>query len=131
MPTIVPGPAYVQAGGNKPKVIEEFVGRILTDTKEVSIARMRSPGGWKENGQTPQFDEYSVVLRGTLCVESKDGVTEVSAGQAVIVRRGEWVRYSTPRTEGADYISVCLPAFSLETAQREDDAPQPPPHDAR
>ena len=122
MPTVIPGPAYVQAAGTKTKVIEEFIGRIGSETREVSIARMRSPGGWEEAGQTPEFDEYTVVLRGTLRVTSKDGATNVGAGQAVIVPRGEWVQYSTPGEDGADYIAVCIPGFSPNTVHR-DEAP--------
>jgi mannose-6-phosphate isomerase-like protein (cupin superfamily) len=121
MPILVPGPAYVQAAGNKPKVIEEFVGRIGTGTGDVSIARMRrSPGGWAEPGQTPEFDEYRVVLRGTLRVVSKEGTLEAKAGQAIVARRGEWVQYSTPGPDGADYLSVCIPAFSPATVHRDE-----------
>lgn len=120
MPVLVTEPAYVQAAGNKPKVIEEFVGRIRTGTQEVSIARMRSPAGWVEPGQSPEFDEYTVVLRGTLRVVSKEGSLEVKAGQAVIARRDEWVQYSTPGPEGAEYLAVCLPAFSLEAVHRDE-----------
>ena len=119
MAVLVPGPAYVQAAGNKTKVIEEFVGRISTDTGDVSIARMRSPGGWAEPGQTPDFDEYTLVLRGILRVVSKEGTLEVKAGQAVVARRGEWVQYSTPSPDGADYVSVCIPAFSPSTVHRD------------
>lgn len=120
MPILVTEPARVEAAGNKPKVIEEFVGRVRTGTDAVSIARMRSPGGWVEPGQTPAFDEYTVVLRGTLRVTSRDGTLDVRAGQAVIVPRGEWVRYSTPEGDGAEYLAVCLPAFSPETVHRDE-----------
>lgn len=120
MPILVTEPARVEAAGNKPKVIEEFVGRVRTGTDAVSIARMRSPGGWVEPGQTPAFDEYTVVLRGTLRVTSRDGTLDVRAGQAVIVPRGEWVRYSTPEGDGAEYLAVCLPAFSPETVYRDE-----------
>lgn len=120
MPILVPGPAYVEAAGNKPKVIEEFVGRISTGTGDVSVARMRSPAGWAEPGQTPEFDEYTVVLRGTLRVASREGVLELKAGQAVIARRGEWVQYSTPGPEGAEYVAVCVPAFSPATVHRDE-----------
>ncbi len=120
MPVLVPGPAYIQAAGNKPKVIEEFIGRICTGTGEVSIARMRSPAGWNEPGQTPEFDEYTVVLRGTLRVESKEGALDVKGGQAVVARRGEWVQYSTPGPDGADYVSVCIPGFSPATVHRDE-----------
>ena len=119
MPVLVPGPAYVQAAGNKTKVIEEFIGKICTGDTDVSVARMRSPGGWHEPGQTPEFDEYTVVLKGTLRVESAEGTLDVKGGQAVVARRGEWVRYSTPTPDGADYVSVCIPAFSLDTVHRE------------
>jgi len=112
-------PAVVQAAGNKPKVIEEYIGRINTDTGAVSIARMQSPPGWIEPGQTPDFDEYTVVLRGMLRVETLDGALEVDAGQAVIARRGEWVQYSSPGADGAEYVAVCLPAFSPETVHRD------------
>ena len=101
MPVLIENPSIVKAAGSKPKVIEEYVGRVTSDSKDVSIARMRSPGGWAEPGQTPEFDEYTVVLRGMLRVSSKDGATDVHAGQAVIVRKGEWVQYSTP-DEGAE-----------------------------
>jgi len=120
MPVLVPQPAYVKAAGNKPKVIEEFVGRIRTGTQEVSVARMRSPGGWVEPGQTPEFDEYTLVLRGTLRVASKDTTVDVGAGQAVICPRGEWVQYSTPTPEGADYVAICVPAFSPQAVNRDD-----------
>ena len=120
MPILVTHPSYVQAAGNKIKVIEEFVGRIRTDTQGVSIARMRSPGGWIEPGQTPEFDEYTLVLRGTLRVASREGVFDVIAGQAVIAPRGEWVQYSTPNPDGADYVAVCIPAFSPAAVHRDE-----------
>lgn len=119
MPTLIPSPRVIPAAGTKPKRIEEFIGRENSGEEAVSIARMQSPGGWTEPGQKPDFDEYTVVLKGMLRVESKQGTLDVMAGQAVLVRRGEWVRYSTP--EGAEYVAVCLPAFSLEGAHR--DAP--------
>jgi mannose-6-phosphate isomerase-like protein (cupin superfamily) len=119
MPRLISSPSIVQAAGNKPKVIEEFVGRVNSGTPGVSIARMRSPSGWVEPGQTPEFDEYTLVLRGTLHVKSQQGILEVGAGQAVIVPQGEWVQYSTPGPEGAEYIAVCLPAFSPETVRRD------------
>jgi mannose-6-phosphate isomerase-like protein (cupin superfamily) len=112
-------PTIIEAAGNKPKKIEEFFGLVNTGTDEVSIARMTSPAGWEEPGQTPEFNEYTVVLKGTLNVETEDGITEVRAGQAVMTSKGEWVRYSTPGPEGAEYIAVCLPAFSLETVHRD------------
>ena len=120
MPTLVPAPTRIASAGNKPKLIDEYVGRVNTSTEGVSIAHMRSPGGWIEPGQRPTFDEFTVVLRGLLRVEHEAGVLDVEAGQAVIVRRGEWVRYGTPSDEGAEYVAVCLPAFSLEGAQRDE-----------
>ncbi len=121
MPILIQSPTVIQAAGNKPKRIEEFIGRVNSHTEALSIARMTSPGGWVEPGQTPEFDEYTVVLRGTLRVESHEGVIEVRAGQAVITPAGQWVRYSTPEPEGAEYIAVCLPAFSSETVHRDDE----------
>ena len=112
-------PTIVQAAGNKPKVIEEFVGRVNSKTADVSVARMRSPGGWVEPGQTPEFDEYTVVLRGTLRVTTRSGVIDVNAGQAVIAHGGEWVQYSTPGPDGAEYIAICLPAFSPSSVHRD------------
>ena len=119
MPTLIAQPTRVEAAGNKPKLIDEFVGRVNTGESRVSIARMRSPGGWVEPGQAPEFDEFTLVLAGCLRVEHGDGVIEVSAGQAVVVKRGEWVRYSTPDPAGAEYIAICLPAFSLDAAHRD------------
>ncbi len=119
MPIHLAAPTVIEAAGNKPKVIQEFVGRVNSKTNEVSIARMVSPRGWVEPGQTPQFDEYTVVLKGALTVESKEGVQVVSAGQAIITKKGEWVRYSSPYQDGAEYIAVCLPAFSPETVHRD------------
>jgi mannose-6-phosphate isomerase-like protein (cupin superfamily) len=119
MPTFIQNATTVEAAGNKPKLIEEFVGRANSDTDTVSVARMKSPGGWIEPGQTPEFDEYTLVLRGMLRVTAKDKVIDVRAGQAVITRRGEWVQYSTPETEGAEYVAVCVPAFSIETVHRD------------
>ena len=112
-------PAIVEAAGNKPKIIEEFIGRINSGTEELSIARMKSPAGWMEPGQQPEFHEYTVVLKGTLRVATKEQTTDVHAGQAVIIPAGEWVQYSTPGAEGAEYIAVCLPAFSPETVHRD------------
>lgn len=117
MPTLIEKPTEVAAAGTKPKLIEEFVGHVNSKTAGVSVACMRSPAGWSEPGQTPEFDEYSIVLSGTLRVAHKTGALDVRAGQAVIAHRGEWVRYSTP--EGAEYISVCLPAFSPATVHRD------------
>lgn len=119
MAQLIPQPKIIPAAGNKPKVIEEFIGRANSGTAAVSVARMTSPGGWVEPGQTPLFDEYTVVLRGTLRVQSRDGVLDVQAGQAVIAPAGEWVQYSTPGADGAEYIAVCLPAFSPETVRRD------------
>jgi mannose-6-phosphate isomerase-like protein (cupin superfamily) len=119
MPTHLRAPSVVAAAGNKPKIIEEYVGRVNSDTAAVSVARMRSPGGWVEPGQTPEFDEYTVVLRGTLRVTSRDGSIDVHAGEAVIAHRGEWVQYSTPGAEGAEYVAVCVPAFSMDTVHRD------------
>ena len=118
MPTLIARPTRIEAAGNKPKIIDEYVGRVNSATDSVSVARMRSPEGWEEPGQTPEFDEYTVVLRGTLRVEHKAGALDVAMGQAVIVPGGEWVRYSTPFPGGAEYIAVCLPAFSPDTVHR-------------
>jgi mannose-6-phosphate isomerase-like protein (cupin superfamily) len=119
MPTLIPRPTVVEAAGNKPKLIEEYVGRVNSQTTGVSVARMRSPGGWVEPGQTPEFDEYTVVLRGSLRVTTRDGVLDVQAGQGVITHAGEWVRYSTPGPEGAEYVAVCVPAFAPDTVHRD------------
>jgi quercetin dioxygenase-like cupin family protein len=119
MPRIIEAPIRIHAHGTPPKVIEEHVGRVNSQTEAVSIARMVSPAGWSEPGQTPEFDEYTVVLRGQLQVETRDGVHRIAAGQAIIVNRGEWVRYSTPGAEGAEYIAVCLPAFSPASVHRD------------
>jgi mannose-6-phosphate isomerase-like protein (cupin superfamily) len=118
MATLVDKPTRIEAHGLPPKIIEEFIGRVNSQTDGVSIARMKSPCGWSEPGQTPEFDEYSIVLRGTLRVETREGTLDVAAGQAVITRRGEWVRYSTPGAEGAEYIAVCIPAFSPQSPPR-------------
>lgn len=122
MTTKISRPTIIAAAGNRPKRIEEYIGRINSGTEAVSVARMVSPAGWQEPGQCPAFDEYTVVLDGMLRVETRDGALEVRAGQAVIARAGQWVRYSTPEPKGAEYIAVCLPAFSPETVHR-DDAP--------
>jgi mannose-6-phosphate isomerase-like protein (cupin superfamily) len=119
MPRLIPAPTRVQAAGNKPKLIDEYVGRVNSGDAALSVAHMRSPGGWVEPGQTPAFDEYTVVLRGLLRVTSQDGVIDVRAGQAVVVPRGEWVQYGTPDPDGAEYIAVCLPAFSMELVHRD------------
>ncbi|HEY3975075.1 MAG TPA: cupin [Candidatus Sulfotelmatobacter sp.] len=127
MPTLIPQPTRVQAAGNKPKLIDEYIGRVNSNTAAASVAHMCSPQGWLEPGQTPEFDEFTVVLEGMLRVEFKEDHTDghkeasldVAAGQAVIVHAGEWVRYSTPLEGGAEYIAVCLPAFSMETVHRD------------
>jgi mannose-6-phosphate isomerase-like protein (cupin superfamily) len=119
MPTLIPRPTRIEAAGNKPKVIEEFIGRVNSDTTPLSVARMKSPGGWREPGQTPEFDEYTVVLKGMLRVTHKGGDIDVRAGQAVITHKGEWVLYSSPDPDGAEYIAVCLPAFSPQTVRRD------------
>jgi ethanolamine utilization protein EutQ len=119
MPTLIPQPTRVEAAGNKPKLIDEYVGRVNSKTSAASVAHMRSPGGWIEPGQTPEFDEFTIVLKGTLRVEHKGGSLDVRAGQAVIAHAGEWVRYSTPGEDGAEYIAVCLPAFSMDTVHRD------------
>jgi quercetin dioxygenase-like cupin family protein len=120
MPTLIAQPTIVRAAGNKPKLIEEYIGRVNSKTDSVSVARMKSPGGWVEPGQAPEFDEYTVVLRGKLRVTTRAGVMDVHAGQAVIAHRGEWVQYSTPEPDGAEYIAVCLPAFSPALVHRDD-----------
>jgi mannose-6-phosphate isomerase-like protein (cupin superfamily) len=120
MPTLVPAPTVITAAGNKPKLIQEFVGRVNSKTEALSIAKMTSPGRWVEPGQTPEFDEYTLVLRGMLRVESRTGTVDVRAGQAVIAHAGEWVRYSTPEAQGAEYVAVCAPAFSPGTVHRDE-----------
>jgi len=120
MPTHIPQPTRIQAAGNKPKLIDEYIGRVNSKTSSSSVAHMRSPGGWIEPGQRPDFDEFTIVLKGMLRVEHKSGSLDVHAGQAVIAHAGEWVRYSTPSTEGAEYIAVCVPAFSMETVHRDE-----------
>jgi mannose-6-phosphate isomerase-like protein (cupin superfamily) len=119
MPTFIAKPTFIQAAGNKPKLIDEYIGRVNSQTFGVSVARMRSPQGWVEPGQTPEFDEFTIVLKGTLRVTHKEGAFDVHTGQAVIAYKGEWVQYSTPAEGGADYIAVCLPAFSMETVHRD------------
>ena len=120
MPTLVEAPSVIRAAGNKPKLIEEFIGRFNSKTEQLSVARMKSPSGWTEPRQTPDFDEYTLVLRGMLRVTSKEATLDVEAGQAVIVHRGEWVQYSTPGADGAEYIAVCLPAFSTGGVHRDE-----------
>jgi mannose-6-phosphate isomerase-like protein (cupin superfamily) len=119
MPKLISSPTQIKAAGNKPKIIDEFVGRVNSKTNELSIARMESPGGWIEPGQIPEFDEYTIVLKGLLRVTYKDGYIDVKVGQAVIVKKGEWIQYSTPSEAGAEYIAVCLPAFSLDLVHRD------------
>ena len=119
MPALVPAPTRIEAAGNKPKVIEEFIGRVNSGTTAVSIARMKSPQGWLEPAQTPLFDEYTLVLHGMLRVTHGSGAIDVHAGEAVIARKGEQVQYSSPDPEGAEYIAVCLPAFSPDTVMRQ------------
>ena len=114
----ISSPSIIESAGNKPKVIEEYVGRVNSGTNSISIAKMSSPTGWKEPGQKPQFDEYTIVLRGTLKVESRTETLFIKEGEAVIINSGEWIRYSTPN-EGAEYIAICLPAFSLDTVNRD------------
>jgi quercetin dioxygenase-like cupin family protein len=119
MPTLIAKPTRIEAAGNKPKLIDEYIGRVNSRTEAVSVAHMRSPGGWQEPGQRPAFDEYTVVLRGTLRVEHEGGTIDVSAGQAIITHAGEWIRYGTPGDDGAEYIAVCAPAFSPDTVHRD------------
>ena len=116
---IIKSPTRIQAAGTPPKTIEEFIGRVTSDTTALSLARMVSPPGWSESGQMPEFDEFTVVLRGLLRVETRDGAQDVLAGQAIIIPRGQWVRYSTPSPDGAEYIAVCSPAFSPQTVHRD------------
>ena len=120
MPRLIDSPTRIYAHGEPPKVIEEFVGRVNSQTPEVSVARMVSPSGWSEPGQTPEFAEYTLVLRGALRVETRGEIFDVSAGQAIITEPGEWIRYSSPGAEGAEYVAVCLPAFSPSTVHRDE-----------
>mgnify|MGYP001051157789 CR=1 FL=1 len=119
MPKLIDKPTRVEAVGNKPKLIDEYIGKVNSKTDAISVAYMRSPAGWIEPGQRPEFDEFTVVLKGKLCVEYEGGKLEVNAGQAVIASKGEWVKYSTPAEEGAEYMAICLPAFSPETVNRD------------
>jgi mannose-6-phosphate isomerase-like protein (cupin superfamily) len=119
MPTHITQPTRIEAAGNKPKLIDEYIGRVNSRQENVSIAHMRSPAGWVEPGQTPEFEEFTVVLRGMLRVTHRGGSFDVRAGQAVIAHYGEWVQYSTPEPEGAEYIAVCVPAFSPATVHRD------------
>ena len=120
MPVIIKQPSIIKAAGNKPKIIEEYFGRVNSKTDAVSVARMQSPQGWVEPWQTPDFDEYTVVLKGTLRITSKNGFADVHAQQAVLIPKGEWVQYSSPEEGGAEYIAVCLPAFSPDTVHRDE-----------
>jgi len=119
MPTLVAQPTRISAAGSKPKLIDEYIGRIDSKTAGVSVAHMRSPQGWEEPGQTPEFDEFTLVLKGTVRVRHENGEMDITAGQAVIAHAGEWIQYSTPAEGGAEYIAVCLPAFSMETVHRD------------
>jgi mannose-6-phosphate isomerase-like protein (cupin superfamily) len=119
MATLIKAPSIIKAAGNKPKIIEEYVGRVNSKTESTSVARMQSPGGWTEPGQRPEFDEFTVVLKGMLRVKTEKETLDVRAGQAVIVNKGEWIQYSSPEDDGAEYIAVCLPAFSPDTVHRD------------
>ena len=119
MAKLIKSPTVVKAAGNKPKIIQEFFGRVNTSSEKISIAKMISPPGWEEPGQKPEFDEYTLVLKGMLKVETKKNIFEVNAGQAIITHAGEWIKYSTPSSEGAEYVAICLPAFSPETVHRD------------
>jgi mannose-6-phosphate isomerase-like protein (cupin superfamily) len=119
MPTLIAAPTVIAAAGNKPKRIEEYAGRVNSGHESVSVARMVSPEGWLEPGQRPAFEEITVVLKGMLRVEHEGGTLDVRAGQAVVARPGEWVRYSSPEAGGAEYVAICLPAFSMETVNRD------------
>jgi mannose-6-phosphate isomerase-like protein (cupin superfamily) len=120
MPKLIPAPTRITAAGNKPKLIDEYIGRVNSSEGRLSVAHMRSPSGWVEPGQTPEFDEFTVVLKGALRVTHKEGVMDVAVGQAIITNAGEWIQYSTPHPEGAEYIAVCLPAFSPHTVHRDE-----------
>ena len=119
MPKLISNPTQIKAAGNKPKIIEEFIGRVNSKTNDVSIARLKSPSGWIEPGQTPEFDEFTLVLKGMLRIKSKSSSLDVKAGQAVIAPKSEWVQYSSPEKEGAEYIAVCVPAFSPDTVHQD------------
>jgi mannose-6-phosphate isomerase-like protein (cupin superfamily) len=119
MPQLIPNPTRITAAGNKPKLIDEYIGRVNSAESRLSVAHMRSPSGWVEPGQTPEFDEFTVVLKGILRVTHKKGALDVNPGQSVIAQAGEWVQYSTPFAEGAEYIAVCLPAFSPKSVHRD------------
>jgi quercetin dioxygenase-like cupin family protein len=118
LPTLIQNPTRVQAAGNLPKIIDEYIGRLNNGEGRISVAHMRSPAGWEEPGQTPEFEEYTIVLRGRLRVNTREGTLDVHAGQAIVTHPGEWIQYSTPE-EGAEYIAICLPAFSPDTVHRD------------
>ena len=120
MPTVISAPSIIKAAGNKPKIIEEFIGHVNSKTAGISVAKMTSPGGWVEPGQRPTFDEYTIVLSGVLQVKTESQTIEVKAGQAIITHKGEWIQYSTPGAEGAQYIAVCLPAFTPDSVHRDE-----------
>lgn len=117
---LISQPTRITAAGNKPKLIDEYIGRVNSKDSSVSVAHMHSPQGWVEPGQKPEFDEFTIVLRGMLRVKSADGELDVNSGHAVVTHAGEWVQYSTPHAEGAEYIAVCLPAFSMDTVHRDE-----------
>ena len=119
MPTKIHKPTVIKSAGNKPKLIEEYIGRVNSETSHLSVAHMKSPAGWEEPGQKPEFDEYTVVLQGMLRVRTKDQTFDIHAGEAVIAHANEWVQYSTPTEDGAEYIAICIPAFSPETVHRD------------
>lgn len=119
MPTFIAQPTRIRAAGTKPKLIDEYIGRVNSQTSATSVAHMRSPEGWEEPGQTPEFEEFTIVLKGMVRVHHKGGTLDVRAGQAVVAHPGEWVKYSTPLEGGAEYVAVCLPAFSMETVHRD------------
>lgn len=119
MPKIIKNSTRIKAAGNKPKIIDEFIGRVNSSTEQLSIAKMKSPAGWVEPGQTPEFDEYTIVLNGMLRVETKDEIYDIKAGEGILTQKGEWIKYSTPTQEGAEYIAVCVPAFSPATVNRD------------
>jgi len=119
MPKLISDPTIIEAAGNKSKIIREFIGRVNSSTEKISVAKMISPAGWTEPGQTPQFDEYTLVLKGMLRVETKDNIFNINEDQAIVTYAGEWIRYSSPNPGGAEYIAICLPAFSPETVHRD------------
>lgn len=119
MPIVIKSPTIIESAGNKPKIIEEYFGRVNSKTSEVSIAKMTSPQGWIEPGQRPEFDEYTVVLKGILQVKTENEIINVKAGSAILTKKGEWIQYSTPFEEGAQYVAICLPAFSPDTVHRD------------